>query len=86
MSLEETIRSGFRKRGRRNSVASDFVLSSVFFPFFRFLSSFFPFFLVLFLFSSVFSFRFFRFIFRKKKKNRGDTVRETLLRNPDSIS
>ena len=73
--------SGFRKRGRRNGVASDF------FPFF---SRFLPFCSVSFRFSSVvfrflpfFSvlFRFFRFIFRKKKK-RGDTVRETPFAKP----
>ena len=67
--------SGFRKRGRRNGVASDFFrflrFSSVLFRFFPFLS--------------VFSFRFlpflsvfFRFFpFHSQKKKRGDTVRET---------
>ena len=71
--------SGFRKRGRRNGVASDVFR---FFPFsFRFLP-FFSVFFRFFLFSSVFSvfFLFFRFIFRKKRET--PFVRP-LLRNPE---
>ena len=74
--------SGFRKRGRRNGVASDFFR---FFPFFsvsfRFLSvffRFFPFFSVFFRFfpfSSVFFVSF-------SEKKRGDTVRETPFAKP----
>ena len=65
--------SGFRKRGRRNGVASDFFrffpFSSVFFPFFSVFSSvFFPFSSVFFRFLPFFSvfFRFFPFHFQKK--------------------
>ena len=62
--------SGFRKRGRRNGVASDFFR---FFRFFRFL----PCFLSVFLrFFSDF-FLFFRFIFRKKKHSSRDPFCET---------
>ena len=64
--------SGFRKRGRRNGVASDFFRSL------PFLSVFFRFFL----FSSVF----FRFIFRKKKKNGETPFARPLLCYPEILS
>ena len=77
--------SGFRKRDRRNGVASDFFpFFSVFFRFLPFSSVFFSFFLVSFPFSSVFPvfFSFFQFNSFSKKKNRGDTVRETPFAKP----
>ena len=84
--------SGFRKRGRRNGVASDF--SSVFLPIF---SVFLPFnsllkylpfssifirfhFSIFFFFSGSSFFRFLPFHFQKK---RGDRFARHLLRNPD---
>ena len=80
------LQSGFRKRGRRNGVASDFLRFLPFFP------CFFPLFFLVFFpflpFSSVFSSVFFpfssvfsRFIFRK---NRETPFARPLLRNPDS--
>ena len=84
--------SGFRKRGRRNGVASDFFrflsFSSVFFRF-----HFFAFLAVFsgsdfFLFFSVF-FRFFFSPFSSvsfSEKKRGDTVRETPFAKPRKIA
>ena len=89
-----TLSAGFRKRGRRNGVASDFFrflpFFSVFFPFFfrffpfpvfSFLAVFFGFRFFPFFFP--FSFVFFRFPpFPFQKKKGGDTIRETPFAKP----